>query len=638
MCATQISNPQKDFDARLSVRLAEITKLHRSLYGENGLGILLETLRLRWSKRPDFMRTLDIRRDADPLWYQRSTVVGMMLYVDNFAGTFAEMPSKLSYLEKLGITYIHLMPICKMPAVHNDGGYAVSDFTHIDKSFGTEEQFDAFTKECHQRNISLCFDFVLNHTSDEHAWAAGARTGDEACRQRYFIFPDRTLPDAYEKTVNEVFPVLAPGNFTYDGTMGEWVLTTFNSFQWDLNYGNPQVLADMIDAMLTMANRGIDIFRFDAIPYIWKQWGTNSRNLPQVHTIVRLFRLALEVSAPATIIKGEVVMAPREVAPYFGTPEAPECHLLYNVSFMVQLWNALATRDARMLAASIASIPVGVPKGSSWVNYARCHDDIGWGLDEAVLKNLGFDPFLHKRFLITFFLGTFPGSFSKGELYEADPRTLDARNTGTCASLCGLERAIEEQDEYQLELALKRIILLHTLCIVMDGIPVIYSGDEIAQLNDYTYINERRKSADSRFLHRGKFDWEAASQSKDLSLPGSKIFNQMLRIISVRKQEPLLGSGKSQRIIQTDDIGVLGILLEEKVPEIQSSRILVLANCTEYPKMVVITQTNPSGDIDRGLWTDLIQGKRIAPFFGQVLLGPYESLILKRNSYDRRDD
>ena len=629
------ANPKDDFETRLRQRMEEIVLLHSSLYGNEGLELLLDTLRTRWLERPGMMRALDARRSAEPLWYQHSSMVGMMLYVDNFAGTFAEMPSKLPYLENLGITYIHLMPICKMPLDHNDGGYAVSDFTHIDGRFGTDAQFDEFSTECHRRNISLCFDFVLNHTSDEHTWAEGARAGDEACRKRYFIFPDRILPDAYEKTVNEVFPVLAPGNFSYDESMESWVLTTFNHFQWDLDYSNPQVLADMIDAMLSMANRGIDIFRFDAIPYIWKQWGTSSRNLPQVHTIVRLFRLALEISAPATIIKGEVVMAPREVAPYFGSQAAPECHLLYNVSFMVQLWNALATRDARMLSASISSIPEGVPEGSAWVNYARCHDDIGWGLDEAVLRNLGFDPFLHKRFLINFFLGAFPGSFSKGELYEADPRTFDARNSGTCASLCGLERAVEDHDEYQLELALKRILLLHTLCMVMNGIPVIYSGDEIAQLNDYSYVKESKKSADSRFLHRGKFDWETVAKGNDLSLPSSIILNKMRRLIAMRKNEPLLSSGNMLRVVHMDDIGVLGFFLEAKAPDNLTSVILVLANCTEYPKMVWVTQTNIRSDIYRGTWTDLIQGKQVAPFSSQVVLGPYESLILKRNDYAR---
>ncbi|PKL11656.1 MAG: hypothetical protein CVV52_13095 [Spirochaetae bacterium HGW-Spirochaetae-8] len=286
-----------------------------------------------------------------------------------------------------------------------------------------------------------------------------------------------------------------------------------------------------------------------------------------------------------------------------------------------------------MLAASISSIPEGVPEGSAWVNYTRCHDDIGWGLDETVLRNLGFDPFLHKRFLIDFFLGTFPGSFSKGELYEADPRTLDARNSGTCASLCGLERALENHDEYQLELALKRIILLHTLCIAMNGIPVIYSGDEIAQLNDYHYVRDPRKSADSRFLHRGKFDWGTVANGNNLALPGSMILHRMRRLIAVRKNEPLLGSGNKVRVLQTDDIGVLGFFLEAKAFEKHTSKILVLANCTEYPKMVSATQTNLRLDIYHGIWTDLIQGKYFDPFSSRVVLGPYESLILKRNDY-----
>ena len=599
-----LNEARDEFERRFAFKSTELKRLFSSLYGDEGYERFCGMLQHSWNQRPALMKALDTERLADPLWYQKSSTVGMMLYVDNFAGTFAEMPEKLSYLEKLGISYIHLMPICKMPANRNDGGYAVSDFTKIDDRFGTDSEFDAFAQACHAKGISLCFDFVLNHTSDEHAWAIGARIGDPSCKARYWIFPDRTMPDAYEKTVNEVFPVLAPGNFTYDSIQDAWVLTTFNNFQWDLNYTNPDVLIDMMEFMLIMANRGIDIFRFDAIPYIWKQWGTNCRNLPQVHTLIRLFRLALEISAPATIIKGEVVMAPKEVAPYFGTDKAPECHLLYNVSFMVQLWNALATRDARMLSASIASIPDWVPRDAAWVNYARCHDDIGWGLDEDVLRSLGFDPFLHKRFLISFYEGEFPGSFSKGELYEADPKTMDARNCGTCASLCGLEKALEEHDEYQQELAVKRIVLLHSLCMMMNGIPVLYSGDEIAQLNDYTYIQDIRKAHDTRFLHRGAFNWSDAEKIQGFSSPGSFVYNRISRMIQVRKMEPLLGSGNQQKILETQDIGVLGMILQQKDALHKDYILVILANFTEYQKQVKIVRS-PLSLRSEDIWQEI---------------------------------
>lgn len=620
---------------RMAAWEKELHHLYRSLYWEEGYDRLIDIMRSRWAARPDHMLELDRRRSADPYWYQSSSMVGMMLYVDNFSGTFSNMLARLDYLVELGITYLHIMPVFRMPESLNDGGYAVSDFTSIDPRFGNDSDFDAFTSACHQRGISVCLDFVLNHTSDEHAWALGAKEGDPKCQSRYFIFPDRTMPDAYEATVNEVFPVLAPGNFTYNTRMNSWVLTTFNHFQWDLNYRNADVFIDIVDALLQMANRGVDIFRFDAIPYIWKEWGTSCRNLPQVHTLLRMFRLIIEIVAPATIIKGEVVMAPRDVAPYFGSAEAPECHLLYNVGLMVQLWNSLATRDTRMLASLIEEMPDTIPEGACWVNYTRCHDDIGWGFDEDKARQLGYDPFLHRRFLISFYLGTFPGSFSRGSLYESDPRTLDARNCGTCASLCGLEKALEEHDEYQQELALKRIVLLHSFCMVANGIPVIYSGDEIALLNNYLYSQNIHTSYDSRFLHRGRFDWAIADQRTNMSLPGNQVYRRIHQFITSRRGHALLGSANKLYIAVTNDIGVLCMIVLPRKPIDQNSILVCLANFTELQKDVLVT-TDSYSQLYEGEWTDLIEGKRIQIAGGSIIIGPYELMLLTRNtSYGR---
>ena len=620
----------KGFLKRLNQQEGELKALYTSLYGTKGYKDLINLLQFKWSARSDSMLELDEKRLTHPLWYQDSAMMGMMLYVDNFAETFANMPARLDYLEELGITYLHIMPVFEMPEALNDGGYAVSDFTSIDERFGTNEEFDFFAQACHSRGISICLDFVLNHTSDEHAWALGAKEGDSNCQARYFIFEDRTMPDAYEKTVNEVFPVLAPGNFTYNAKMESWVLTTFNHFQWDLNYSNHEVFIEMARALLQLANRGVDIFRLDAIPYIWKEWGTSSRNLPQVHTLVRMFRLILEIVAPATIIKGEVVMAPQHVAPYFGTEKAPECHLLYNVTFMVELWNTLATRDTRMLAALIQDIPQTIPTGACWVNYVRCHDDIGWGFQESVARSIGYDPFEHKRFLINFYLGAFPGSFSRGELYESDPRTLDARNCGTCASLCGLEKGLIERDEYQQELAIKRIVLLHAFCMAANGIPILYSGDEIGQLNDYSYIYDMHKARDSRFLHRGKFDWGTASKRDDLRLPSSLIFKNMHRFIVLRKGEELIGSANQLSITPTDDHGVICMLVTPREEGEVTNMLVVLANFTEYQKMVNI-DTSTSVLLREASWRDLAQGKEVRLSGSPVILGPYEILLLKRN-------
>ncbi len=600
---------------------------YHSLYKEDGYSRLIEMLHLSYAARSEAMLLLDKERLEDPTWYQKSQMVGMMMYVNNFSETFRTMPARLDYLSELGITYLHLMPIFKMPLYSNDGGYAVSDFTSIDPRFGTDEEFDTFTKACHLRGISICVDFVLNHTSDEHEWALKAKDGDTEAMSRYFIFEDRTMPDEYEKWVNEVFPVLAPGNFTFNASMNAWVLTTFNHYQWDLNYKNKDVLIDMAKAMLLMSNRGVDIFRFDAIPYIWKEWGTSCRNLPQVHTIVRILRLILEIASPSSIIKGEVVMSPSLVAPYFGTEKEPECHLLYNVSLMVELWNSLATRDVRMLSASIDAIPDDVPSSACWVNYVRCHDDIGWGFNDDKARELGFDPFLHKRFLINFYLGAFPGSFAIGELYESDPKTLDARNCGTLASLCGLEKAIIERDEYKGELAVKRIILMSVFTFITNGIPVIYSGDEIAQLNDYSYIHDPHKARDSRFLHRGAFDWPTANKRDDLTLYSSQVFYRLNRYIVAAKGNPRMGNDNKLKTIFTSDISVIAMSVTARVQESERDVMIVIANFSEYQKSITIEDV-PFESMRSTSWTELVQGKSIRLVGEAIILGPYEILLL----------
>ncbi|NCB01887.1 MAG: hypothetical protein EOM67_06925 [Spirochaetia bacterium] len=616
------------FKNRFALLEPKLHTLYSSLYSEEGYPRLIEMIQLSYASRSEAMLELDQQRLVEPNWYQKSEMVGMMMYVNNFSETFREMPARLDYLVELGITYLHLMPIFKMPLYANDGGYAVSDFTSIDSRFGTDEEFNTFTKACHLRGISICIDFVLNHTSDEHEWALKAKNGDEEAQSRYFIFEDRTLPDEYERYVNEVFPVLAPGNFTYNAMMNSWVLTTFNHYQWDLNYSNHHVLIDMAKAMLFMSNRGVDIFRFDAIPYIWKEWGTNCRNLPQVHTLIKILRLILEIASPSTIIKGEVVMSPALVAPYFGTREEPECHVLYNVSLMVELWNALATRDTRMLGESIHAIPDNIPDSGCWVNYVRCHDDIGWGFNENKARELGFDPFLHKRFLINFYLGAYPGSFSLGELYESDPKTLDARNCGTLASLCGLEKAIIERDEYQGELAIKRILLMSVFTFVTNGIPVIYSGDELAMLNDYSYINDPHKARDSRFLHRGKFDWAKASKRDDLTLYSSQVFYRLNRYIVAAKGNPMMGNNNTLRPIGTSDTSVIAMSVSPRQPDSMREIMIVIANFSEHERSITLTEI-PFEIMKSTSWIEIIQGKSIRLVGESILLGPYEILLLQ---------
>ena len=514
----------------------ELEWLYMELYGNRDMLHALEAIMDRSSsERKDALKELDERRIQDPRWFLSSSMVAETMYTKLFAGTFLGIAGKVGYLKKLGITYLHLMPFLKTPKIDNDGGFAVSDFLDTDECLGSVEDVETLADILRENGISLCMDFVMNHTSDEHEWAVRAKQGDKEAQEMYITFPDRTIPDEYEKTVPEVFPETAPGNFIFSKEMGRWVLSTFYPKQWDLNYRNPAVFNAIASAMLSWANRGVEVFRLDAVPYIWKELGTSCRNLPRVHTIVRMIRIILEAVAPATILKGEVVMAPKELAAYFGTREKPECHLLYGVSSMVNIWGALAAEDIRLLKCQVEDF-LALPEHSAFVNYVRCHDDIGWGFDENKEKEFGIDPLLHKIYQYRFWEGDFPGSYAEGGLYNYDEKTLDARTVGTTASLVGLGSAKTKEDR---EEAIKRFRLIYSTVFALKGIPLINSGDEIGMLNDESYVNDPKKKDDSRYLHRPVFDWNKAQRIKRKGTVENNLFQIIRTLEGIRDGSPL---------------------------------------------------------------------------------------------------
>ncbi|AEV28176.1 glycosidase [Sphaerochaeta pleomorpha str. Grapes] len=603
--------------SRLHEKRSEIENLWEKMYPNCSPEAFFTMLRKRYSQRNNDLKQLDAERLETPLWYMDSTILGQMLYTDKFNATFRGLVEKIPYLVSCGVRYLHLMPCSRMPEEHNDGGYAVEDFKSFDPKIGTTEDFIHLTTECRKAGISVCLDFVLNHTADTHAWALAARQGSKEDQKRYFFVFDKAEVDAYEATTEEVFPQQAPGNFTYLPDCNCYVMTTFNNFQWDLNYGNAEVLLSMLDNVLYLANLGVEVFRLDAIPYIWKQWGSPNRNLPQVHWIIRLFRLALEIVAPCCIIKGEVVMSPKKVAAYFGTTAAPECHLLYNVSLMVQMWNSLATRDTRLLQKCLTELPTDIPPSSCWVNYLRCHDDIGWGIEYGDLRDLGFSPFEHTQFLISFYHGTFEGSFSLGELYEFNQKTLDARNCGTSASLCGLERADKTHDKYQKELAIKRLLLAHSFIYFCKGITVLYSGDEIAQLNDYSYKMVPALQNDSRNVHRPYFDWEKTHFSKPQDSDAALVWTTLQTLSAYRAQEKDFSSFTEEKVISTNEISVIAVKRGEKH--------LVIANFSEYQKEIILDY--PAF----GSYTEVFSQRDVQLNGSPFIVGPYQYLLLRRN-------
>lgn len=592
------------FGNRLARHHDELDQLFMSLYDDRAaLEDLEQAMAAAYEARPDDLKKLDKQREADPDWYKRGTMFGMTMYTDLFAGSLRKLANRIPYLEEQHLTYLHLMPLLKMPHPQNDGGYAVEDFNTVDPSLGTNADLASLTKKLRKAGISLCLDFVMNHTASTHEWAMKAKAGDPEYQDYYFCYDDRTIPDEYERTTPQVFPNTAPGNFSWCDEMHKWVLTSFYPFQWDLNYRNPKVLVAMLTSALNLANLGVEVLRIDAVPYIWKQLGTTSRNLPQVHTIVRMLRIALECVCPAVVLKGEVVMAPKELAAYFGTPEHPECHMLYNVSTMVNLWSALANGDTRLLKAQIDALDA-LPENCWFVNYLRCHDDIGWGLDEPKEWELGIDPFRHKEFLYHFYEGSVPGSWSMGELYNYDAASGDARSCGTTASLCGIEKALYTHDKPSLERGIDRDLLMHKAMAFLRGFPMLNCGDEIAQLNGWNYKEDPDRVDDSRNLHRSKFNWRAAEKRNEPGTLQNRLWEGMAELRQMR-DDPCFAPEAWVTTWDTHNQSVLAI-----VRKVDDAVLLGLFNFSQA---------------DQTAYLDSIEGVALP---GSESLKPYEAKII----------
>ena len=527
------------FYDRLWSKYDELRWLYMELYGNEAAFDYFRTMLYKaYCARDPYLRLMDEAREAHPDWYRDRDMLGMLMYVQCFGKTLKGVRKHLDYVEQCGVNYIHYMPLLQSPKGRSDGGYAVADFRAVEPELGTMEELAELNADCHKRGISVCLDFVMNHTSEDHEWAMRAKAGDPEYQRRYFFYDNWDIPNEFEKTVPQVFPQTAPGNFSWCPEVGKVVMTTFWPYQWDLNYANPVVFNEMTDNMLYLCNQGVDIIRLDATPYIWKELYTSCRNLPKVHTLVRMMRLAAEIVCPGTLLLGEIVMEPSKVVPYFGTVEKPECHMLYNVTTMASTWHTVATSDVRLLRHQMDTV-FALPKQYTFLNYLRCHDDIGWGLDYPFLKPFGIDEVSHKKYLNDWFTGKYPGSMSRGELYNDDPRLGDARMCGTTASLCGAEGAEETGDKAALELALRLDETLHAFLLTQSGIPVLYSGDEIGQLNDNDYHDDPLKVEDSRYIHRGDFSWKDAEKRDDPSTRQGRIYQFLRKIENLRADHPV---------------------------------------------------------------------------------------------------
>jgi len=512
------------------------------------------------AERPPALRLLDRRREIDPAWFQRSRMIGYVCYADRFAGSLQGIREHLDYLAELGVTYLHLMPLLRPREGENDGGYAVADYDAVDPRLGTMADLQALAGDLHRRDMVLCVDLVLNHTAREHEWARKAVAGEPGYREMYLIYPDRTEPDRYERTLPEVFPDTAPGNFTRLPGLG-WVWTTFHGYQWDLNYANPAVFRAMLGTMLALANRGIDVLRLDAAPFLWKRMGTDCQNQPEAHQIVQAFRALTRLAAPGLVLKAEAIVSPELLVAYLGGHDRfrPECDLAYDNQLMVMLWSTLATRDVRLAEAALARRRPA-PAPTSWVTYVRCHDDIGWAVSDADAAAAGLDGKAHRRFLSEFYAAGFPGSFARGALFQDNPATGDSRISGMTASLCGIEAALEvgeAADPAALTAAIRRLESMYAVAFSFGGIPLIYMGDELALRNDPAWAEDPAHQHDNRWLHRPLMDWSAAARRHDPDSVEGRVFAAIRGLAAARRSLLALRSGGRTELLPTENRSVL---------------------------------------------------------------------------------
>ena len=592
---------------------AKIRELYMKLYhNEPALNDLFECMDKYKAERSKDLLSMDKKQRN---WYFGQDIVGMTLYTDLFAGNLKKLSQKIDYFNDLGITFLHLMPLLKPREGENDGGYAVEDYRNIDPRLGSMEDFLKLVKELRKNNIKVCIDYVINHVAKEHVWAQEALKNDKLKQDYFIMFDTDEMPNRFNRTVPEVLPDKCPGNFTYYPEIKKYVFTSFSEFQWDLNFQNPYVFNGMTDNLLFLANLGINMIRLDAIPFMWKQVDTTCRNLDPIHDLLKMFNLIKEEVCPSLALLGEAIVEPQEIVKYFGNETDPECEVMYNANLMVDIYNAFAARDVRLI--TIDANRFQIPHRGTWMNYVRCHDDIGWGFNEQAIKSFGLDPYLHKQFLIKFYGNEYPGSFSKGEMYQFNPLTHDARTNGTLASLLGLEKSIDTKQEYRRYESIRRINLAHAVILTYRGFPLIYSGDEIASLNDQSYKLDPDKKLEGRWVHRPFFDWKRSKNKDILGTVEYDVYQNLKKLIEIRKKLPYLQGQANQYALDLNNQSVLGI-----IRQIKSQTFFALFNFSEQTQWV---KTDHLRQLFNGtMAVDLIQGRRFNLNDETIELSPYE--------------
>jgi amylosucrase len=616
----------RHFFTRLGANFYAIHSLFHLLYGDRHdfkeqMVSLVETLALRYIERAPHFRNTDLEREKNYNWFLSQKWVGMALYCDRFSDDLKGLRSRLPYLQELGVNMLHVMPILDCPPGSSDGGYAIRDFCKVDPRFGTVDDVEALAGSLKKRDMLLVLDVVVNHTSNEHEWAQKARQGEKKYQDYFYVFDDRETPDIYEETMPEIFPVNSPGNFTWDEEMDKWVMTVFNSYQWDLNYHNPEVLIEMIDIILFWANKGADILRLDAVAFLWKKIGSTCQNEREAHLLLQLMKDCCQVTAPGVLFIAEAIVSPGEIAKYFGEDaiNAKECEIAYNATFMALLWDAVATKNANLLNRGVKNLPEKLER-ATWLNYVRCHDDIGLGFSDQDAVMSGYDPALHRRFLIDYFTGKFSGSPARGLPFGENLKTGDARISGSLASLVGLETAIESNDEHAIDAAIKTILLLHNMILSFGGIALLYYGDAIGTLNSLEYLADPAERDDNRWMNRSRFDWSKAEKRHQPGTVEYRIFNALKKMIALRKETTAFADFDNRQLLAVNNPNLL--VFSRTDPQNSNDRVLVVANFNFEPQMLQTGELKPHGFFHQDGMKDLCSATLVSVENDAVTIPP----------------
>lgn len=617
----------RHFYTRLGANFYAIYSLFHLLYGKRDdfdrqLLKLVERLAVNYIGRDAELKRLDAERERDHNWFLSQEWVGMALYANAFAGDLQGLRQRLGYLQDLGVNMLHVMPILQCPPGASDGGYAVSDYRNVDEQIGTLEDLRGLAGALRHRGMLLTLDVVVNHVSNQHDWASRARNGEKTHQDYFYVFPNREIPDMFEETMPEIFPETSPGNFTWDETMEQWVMTVFNHYQWDLNYGNPAVFIEMLDVLLFWANQGADILRLDAVAFLWKKIGTTSQNEHEAHLILQLLKDCCQVTAPGVLFIAEAIVAPVEIIKYFGEDAiiAKECEIAYNATFMALLWDAVATKNTKLLEQGIRNLPDKLDR-ATWLNYIRCHDDIGLGFDDADVIRAGYEPRSHRRFLVDFFTGQWDDSLSRGQPFGRNEKSGDSRISGSLASLAGLETALERNDEKAIRECIDLILLLHGMIMSFGGIPLLYYGDEIGMLNDFSFMEDEEKVHDTRWIHRPVIDWDKAERRHRKGTPEQRLFEGISKMIAVRKNTPAFADFNNRELIHTGNPHLFVFMRSN--PFQMGDHVLVVGNFDASPQSLNLADLGHRAYLEYDRLRDLYTGEAPNLFNDQLVIPPF---------------